>query len=250
MARKRKSSKDEQAAFEQEQANRPINPTGEGEVQAVKDLLSPEFEQMSNFDATQIALALQEILRGQKSLLANQDTMGLEIARLKEHQDKVDERIAQAESRRNKEIEDILERSSKLVATGDKKDRIVAKGAQLYQQARQQAVASQSVVKLQFEEQLRLMPKETIVSPGVWIQTREGQRLDPEEVRIKHKVWLLQPGVPTEVPKAVGDVIRDRRKSQTQTSQMKQALGKQQEQSKLAQEWSKLDGKASPMPLA
>lgn len=248
---KHKLNKQQQAAFEQEQMNRPVSSTGEGEVEAVKALLSPEFETMSNLEASSIALLLQDIIRGQNSLLARVEHTGIEIAKLREHQAGVDEKIASMVANSRKEIEDVLSKSSKLKASGSKKDKIVATGAQLYSKAIQDARANKASSKLQFEEQLRRMPKETIVSPGAWIQTREGMKLIPEEVRIKHKVWYLIPGVPLDVPKAVADVLRDRRKSQFETAQRKEILGKQMEQNKMVQAWNNVNGsKTESMPLA
>lgn len=238
-----------QATLEREALLKEINPTGAGEDPAVQALLDPKFEQMTNMDAAQIALMLQQIIRGQNSLLARQDETGATIAKILERQDKVDQLLAKNESAERREIEDVLARSSKLKATGDAHDRIVAKGAKQYTQAIQQARASQATDKLYFEQQLKTMPKEEIVSPGVWIQTREGHKLIAEEVRIKHKVWYLPPGQPIVVPKAVADVIRARRQSQAETAKRKEVLGKQVEQTKLAEAWNDIGG-AQTMPLA
>lgn len=249
--RNRRLHSEQQKAFEQEQLNRPIRPDGQGEAAAVKALLSPDFEQMSNLDATNVALMLQEILRGQNSLLARIEDTSIEIAKLKEHQANVDQQIAETLKRERNEIEDVLDRASKLKLTGDAKDRTIANGVKMYQEAKAQAGAKSASDKLQFEEQLRNMPKETILSPGAWIQTREGMKLIPEEVRIKHRVWHLPPGVPVTVPQCVADVLRDRRKSQMETAKRKELLGKQVEQTKMAEEWNKIDGsKAQSMPLA
>jgi hypothetical protein len=249
--RSRRLHPDQQKAFEQEQLNRPINPNGEGETQAVKVLLSPEFEQMSNLDATSVALMLQEIIRGQNSLLARIEDTNIEVAKLREHQANVDKQIAETLQRERNEIEDVLDQASKLKLTGEAKDRVVAKGAKMYTEALVSARARSASDKLRFEEQLKNMPKENVLSPGSWIQTREGMKLIPEEVRIKHKIWLLPPGVPIEVPKAVADVLRDRRKSQLETAKRKELLGKQVEQTKMAEEWAKIDGsKVQSMPLA
>lgn len=248
---KKKLQPDQQKALEQEQLNRPVDPTGEGESEAVKALLSPEFEQMSNLNASDIALMLQQIIRGQNSLLARIDQTGIEVAKLKEHQANVDKRIFEAIEREKKGIEEVLDRASKLKATGSERDKIIAKGAQLYTQAVQSARASKATEKLKFEEQIRRMPLEMVISPGIWINTREGMKLIAEEVRIKHKIWALPPGVPVDVPKCVADVLRDRRKSQLETAKRKEVLAKQSEQSKLAQEWSKIEGsKTQAIPLA
>lgn len=247
MAKKRRLQSDQQKAFEQEQLNRPVRTDGEGESEAVKTLLSPEFEQMSNLDATSVALLLQEIIRGQNSLLARVNETGLEIAKLKEHQAHADQRVAEMVESSRKEIEEVLSKSSKLKATGDRKDKIVARGAQQFTEAVQSARAKNASDKLLFEQQLKNMPKEQVISPGSWIQTKEGMRLIPEEVRIKHKVWYLQPGVPTIVPVCVAEALRSRRQSQAHTDKLRSVLGKQMEQEKLNQAWQEAGEKSLPM---
>lgn len=246
-----KLAPDQQRAFEQEQMDRPVRSDGEGEAEAVKALLSDDFLHMSNFDATSLALAIQEILRGQKSLLAQIKDTSIEIAKLKEHQAGVDRKMAETLQSERKEIEEILDRSSSLKLTGDAKDREIAKGVKLYQEAQKNVRAKMASDRLMFEEQLKDMPKIMVVSPGVWIQTREGPRLTPEEVRIKHRVWHLNPGEPTMVPQCVAELLQTRRKSQIETQQRKDLLGKQIEQTKLAEAWNKIDGsKTTSMPLA
>lgn len=248
---KRKLSKDQQKAFEQEQLNRPVNPTGEGEAEAIKALLSPEFEKMSNFKATDIALMLQQIIRGQNSLLANADQTNIQIAKLREHQDKIDKQIANMVHVERKEIEDIFQQSKKLRAAGDRKDKIIAKGTAQFTKAVQQARAGQASNRILFEQQLKIMPTESVISPGVWLNTREGMKIVPEEIRIKHKIWVLPPGVMTQVPKIVAERLREIRKSQIETQKRKEMLSKHMEQTKLAQQWSELEGStAQPIPLA
>lgn len=247
---KRKLSQEQQRAYVEQQMNRPINPTGEGESEAVKALLSPEFEQMSNLNATDIALLLQQIIKGQESILAKTDENSLEIARLREHQAKVDARMEQSDNQRKREIDDILNRAEKLKLTGEARDKIIAKGGQMFTEAVQQAKANHASDRLVFEQALKNMPTETIVSPGQWEQTREGPRLVPEVIRIKHKTWILEPGIPQEVPQIVAERLRNIRKSQAETAARKQILGKQMEQHKMVEAWNKVEGSAESMPLA
>jgi hypothetical protein len=251
MARKKKLLPEEQQALEQEQLNREIRADGQGESQVIKELLSDDFVQMSNLDAQGIALLLQQIIKGQNSLLSNYEQTNIQIAKLKEHQDKVDKRIAKMISTERREVEDVLHKASKLKATGAKKDKIIAQGAQMYTKAVQQAKASRASDKLKFEDQIRKMPTELVISPGEWINTREGMRLIPQQIRIKHKIWTLPVGVPTTVPKIVAERMREIMRSTSETDQRKALLGKQVEQSKLAEAWQKIEGsKALPLPLA
>lgn len=253
MAKKSKSTSTSNITKEQEALNKPVDMAGGNVDPAINALVSEDFIKMSNFDATEIALILQDIVRGQASLLSLAKENSEAIVRLKERQDKIDmETIARME-RQRKEIEEIMDQAESLKATGIKKDQIVASGVKMYQEALQNARASKSVDRLAFEKKLAAEAKETVVSPGQLVTVREGQqivsKIIPEEVRIKHKLWLLQPGVPTVVPQSVADALRRRRTSQEQTTKLQNMLGKHMEANKLAQEWNKESGSGSSMPI-
>jgi len=237
---------------EEEILNRPIDTAGNDPNPAVNALMSDEFIQMSNFDASQIALILQQIVRGQNSLLSMAQQNSDDITRLKAKQDRIDKEAEARVLAQRSEIEEILNRAEGLKATGDKKDTLIANGVKQYQAAVQSARAHKSVDRLSFEKKLAAEPQEIIVSPGQLITVREGgqlvSKIIPEEVRIKHKVWYLQPGIPTKVPQSVAATLRNRRESQEQTFKLKEMLGKQMEANKLAQQWNENKGSGS-MPF-
>jgi hypothetical protein len=252
---KRKVSPDQQKSNEAEALNRPIHPRGEGESQAVKALLDPDFAKLSDLNVTDIALLLQQIVRGQNSLLATAKDNGDEITRLKEKMAQTDATMERRFLDQKREIESVLNDADRLKATGFDKDKIIARGSQLYAEAIVQARVSGSLEKKQFEDTLNRQPKVLVVSPGVWETVREGTslipRISPEEIRIRHLRWLLQPGVPTLVPQAVAEQLANRRQSQQETSQRKEMLSKQMEQSKLATAWNAVTGsKTDTLPLA
>jgi hypothetical protein len=248
MPRKKKEVK----ISEEEILNRPIDTTGNDPNPAVNALMSEEFIQMSNFDASQIALVLQQIVRGQNSLLAMAKENSEEIIRLKERQERIDKEAAARHAAQKDEIADILNKAEKLKAKGDKKDKIIATGVKQYQKAVQNARASKTVDRLAFEKKLAAEPQEYVVAHGQLVTTIEnGQQVAkilPEEIRIKHKVWYLQPGVPTKVPASVAATLRARYASQEQTNKLKDMLSKQMHANKLAQEWNAAKG-AGSMPI-
>jgi paraquat-inducible protein B len=253
MSMPRKSKKvlaAEQAAREKEILNSPPDMSN----QTVKALMSPEFERMSNLDASQIALMLQEIVRGQNSLLANAQQNTVEIARLRERQDQVDREIAERLASQNKFVEEVLDRAEKLQRTGEERDKLIAKGVEQYQEARAKAVASKAAKNLAFRQKINSEPKVTVISPGQLVTTMEMgsqvAKIIAEEVRIADMRWVLPPGVPVEVPKTVADYLTERRASQLETNQRAELLSKNLETTKLAQEWSKIGGsKTDPMPM-
>jgi paraquat-inducible protein B len=250
----KKLSTAEQAAREAEMLGRPINPSGEGEPEAIKALMSPEFEKMSNLDAAQVALLLQEIVRGQNSLLANYEQTNVQIARIMERQDQVDREIAERMEEQKKFVEDVLDRAESLKRTGEAQDKLIAQGLAQYEQARQTAVAKRATKNLAFRETLKNEPKVVVISPGQLVTTMDHghqvTKIIPEEVRIADLRWVLPPGIPVEVPQTVAGVLEQRRASQIETHKRAELLGKNLEATKLAEEWSKVGGsKTEPMPL-
>jgi paraquat-inducible protein B len=250
MPRKKKLTAAEQAAKEAEVLSRPADTSNE----AIQALMSPEFEQMSNLDAAQIALMLQQIVRGQNSLLANYEQTNIQIARIMERQDQIDREIAERLESQNKFVEEVLDRAEKLKRTGEENDKLVAQGVAMYQEARQTAVARRAAKNLAFREKIKNEPKVTVISPGQLISTMEHghqvTKIIPEEVRIADMRWVLPPGLPVEVPKTVAGVLEQRRASQIETYKRQEMLGKHMEATKLAEEWAKVEGsRTEPMPL-
>lgn len=231
-----------------EQANtmdKPINLSGAGEDQAIKDLLSDDFLTMSNKEASAIGMALQQIIRGQEMVSS-------EIAKLNEKVERIDKEALERELAQKKYIQEVLDKAESLKATGMEKDRLIAQGLQQHENAMREAVAKRVADNLKFMEALKTMPTEQVVSPGVLVTVSEnGQqrsKLIPETISIKTKTWVLPPGKLVEVPKIVADRIRDRRKSEAEQEARKNLLSQNMESSKLAEEWAKIDGKAEALP--
>ena len=253
MSRK-KLSPAEQSAREAEALNKPINPTGEGEHEAIKALMSPEFAEMSNFDAAQIALILQNIVRGQNSLLARYDTTSDQIVRLNERQDRIDKELQARLDTQNKFVEEVLDRAESLKRTGIENDKLIAKGIAEYQRAKENAVAMLTTKNLALEQALAQQPKVMVVSSGTLVTTMQhGQQITqiiPEEIRVRNKRWVLPVGKAVEVPQIVADIMSQRRASQVETLKRQELLSKNLEGSKLAEEWGKVEGsRTDSMPL-
>jgi hypothetical protein len=212
-----------------------INITGNGEDQVVRDLLSKDFAKASNLDAVEIALALQAIIRGQDSLLEQVKQSGEigrkaaeEIAHIKEHMALVDQTLESYQNDQQKFIQDTLDRAEKLRKSGDDKDKIIAGAAIDYQNEIKMAGAKNASDLMKFHEEIEKGPKEIVVSSGKFeMATVNGHleaKLFNEEVRIKDRVWILIPGVPTEVPVFVADALRQRRKQEMETKEREATL--------------------------
>ena len=203
---------------------------GKGEDPVVRDLLSKEFTTASNLDAVQIALALQALIRGQDSLLEQVKQSGEigrkaseEIAHIKEHMDLVDRTLEAYQNDQKKFIQDTLDRAEKLRKTGTEKDRTVAQAQLELQNEIKMAGARNATDLMNFHAEIENGPKEVIMSPGklemVNVQGHLEAKLFKEEIRIKDRVWILEPGVPTEVPVFVAEALRQRRKTELETKE-------------------------------
>lgn len=214
-------------------------------VQAVK---SEEFLSMNDSEALDVALALQQILRGQGAILNRQDEFADELRKMKAQMKKYDKAAEKYENNREKYIQEVLDKAASLKATGSEKDKLVAQGTLQLQEAIKEARAKNASDKMVFEENLRRMPKVTVVSPGVWVSGSASggapvHQIVPEEIRIKHLRWVLPPGKPVEVPEVVAKALEDRRRSDAETAERQAALSKIQENDKLTQEISEINNK-------
>ena len=198
MPRKKKLSAADQAQKEAEALASTIRTDGQGEHPAVQALMSPEFEKMSNLDASQIALMLQQIIRGEMSLISQQNN--IQIAQLRERQDQADREIAERFESQQKFIEEVLDRAEKIQRTGEAKDQLIANGVAEYTKAKHNAVAEMTMSNLAFRKKLNSEKKVPYISPGQLVTVMEnGQqvpRIIPEEVHIKDIHMRIPAGVP------------------------------------------------------
>jgi hypothetical protein len=206
-----------------------------------------KFEELSNVDALNVGLALQQILRGQKSLLDNQDKFSEELNRIKARMDEQDKEAIKFNEDREKWITNVLNKAEKLKATGDKKNKLIAKGVETFENELALARANQSVDKLKFEQELARQPKVKIISPGR-LETimQNGQpiaKLFNEEVRIKHKVYVLPAGREIEVPQAVAEILANRRKMESENSELQLAGSELPEYNKLNEKMAAIKSK-------
>lgn len=234
---------------ELEALNAPVHPEGIGEDAPVKTLLSPEFTTMPDSQALDVALALQQIIRGQNSLLSNINKMGDEINKLRERMDKFDRAAMEWETDRKKFLEKINGRAENLRITDpDAKARFQAKAVKQIQDEIMKAKAERHVSDLQFEEFLKNQPQETIISKGEVVTINKNGAIDteiiPEIIRIRNKVWVLPPNQPVLVPKLVADEWRTKQKVlMEQNERMKLLENANRDSHSVAQEWKTISDK-------
>lgn len=223
-------------AESEEILNKPVRLDGKGEDPIVQALLSDKFVEGTNTEAFDIAAGMQQLLRGMSVL----DTkMNQQYQEIRARMDAMDKAAEEWETNREKFIEDVLSRA------GSPTDKDVVAGMSAYTTALASAKAEAVNDRLTFAHKVSQMPKETITSPGEVVMAVEGgatvAKIIPEVIRIKNLSWTLAPGVPTEVPKVVAEVFRQRRASEQEDKARRELLSRNLQSEKLADEWNKLN---------
>jgi hypothetical protein len=104
---------------------------GVGEDPAVKALVDGTFEKASNLNALDISLMLQQIVRGQTSILHNQDQQAQELAKLREKMDRYDKDAEKWEKDKEKFIDEVNKRAEEFrIDDPNKKAQLIAQEAQ------------------------------------------------------------------------------------------------------------------------
>jgi len=230
---------------EAERLNSPVNLNGVGEDKVIQDLLSPKFVEGTNVEAAEIAMALRQLITGQSLLLQNQQRQSEEIAKVRQRMSEMDKDAEKWETDKQAFLQEVADKADRIRTTNP--DQIIAKGAILYQDALVQAKAEANVDKMKFHETVAHMPMETVISPGELVTFMENKmqvnKIIPETVRIKDMQWVLQPGIPTEVPKIVAEALRNRRRIEEESRARGEMMGKNLEQGVFQQRWSELNSK-------
>jgi len=209
-------------------------------IPVVQDLMSDKFTKGTNVEATEIAIALRQLISGQDTLLQNQAKQSEEMARIRQKMAEMDLAAERWETDRQRFEDEINAKADSLRARNP--DQIVANGAIEFQNALVMARAEVHTDRMKFHEQLNRMPKVNVVSPGELVQVMENGRpinkVIPEVIRIKDMQWVLKPGEITEVPEIVAAALRDRRRSEEEQRAREEILSKNYEQPVLQQKWA------------
>lgn len=242
---KKKSRPEEVLAREQEILSRPVRTDGVGEDPAVRAMLSETFTEGTNTEALDIALAMQQLLKGQASLLENDRKFSEELQHMRAKMAKIDEDAQRFEQDRERWLNEIQAAADKMRVSEEQVEKLKAVAANDLAAKIQAAKASVSLDRQAFDDALAHEPKETITSPGiVEIVMQNGApvaQLFNEEIRIKHRRWVLRPGVPVEVPHSVAEMYRNRKRSEQETAERQKAMMANMESSKLAERMKEID---------
>jgi hypothetical protein len=240
---------------ELEVLNSQINVSGEGEDPVVQALMSEKFTNGTDREAGEIALALQQLLRGQTSLLANQQAQSDELARQRERWAKYDEQAAKFDADKQKFLDEVDQRANKLRLTGSKKEELEARESKRFQSEVKKARVKAVSDNLKAEELMAREPKVTVTLPGKIEMVMENGQIIPrvfaQTVTIRHHTWTFQPGVPQDVPESVAMAIAQRLHVQQEGQEradvykvdMDGGLSNRHRETAQAQKWAELNQK-------
>lgn len=237
-------------AEQMERLNSQVRLDGKGEDPIIQAVLSDDFANAKNSEAIEIALMLQQLIRGQNSMLSQQEQLNEELSKLRGRMDGYDRDAKKWNESREDFIKEQLEKAEDLrISDPKERERLLAREAQHVQATIQQKMAENAVEKMKFDALLESMPKEVILPMGRIITVNENgvvqQRVESEIIRIKHRSWVLQPGVPTEVPKLVADEWKARNKMQMENAERKALLNANAPKDNMvvAQKWGEINKK-------
>lgn len=210
--KKRREQQKQKEQKEREFLSASVHPLGIGEDPAIAALLQSDAPGLSHREKLERALAVQRIAHGDAAYL-NDPEAAETVSRLRQLAAKMDE--ADAKFRRDPEkfADEVTERALKKIPP-KKLDDLRAKGARMYQEAYQQAVARKHTKALEQMWRLRNDPQEEIEVSGHWVTPAGGGPiLLPDEVRISGlPPIILKPGI-RKVPKIVADMYRQMRQT-------------------------------------
>jgi len=195
---------------EQEVLNSQVRQDGQGEDSVIKALLF-DLPTATEVEAKEIALALQKLVRGDASLLANEGELSHIIADIRKEASFIDKQSAAWDIGPEAFVESVMMDAPKM--SDKKKGELQAYGADMLKKAISTSKAGKTVKQMQFREQLKNSPLETIYVTGKTFQTKQGPVIRPDEVSIMGLRFELEPGiqkVPAPVARAYNLLLAQR----------------------------------------
>jgi hypothetical protein len=219
---------------------------GVGEDPAVRAFLT-KMPAAKQAEVVELALALDRYLMGDASVMENPryaEYINKMRARAVEIED-VERRWAEDPVKFNDEV---WRDAEKRIATGDKKARMEAIAAKMYQDAREKAAADKATKQLRLDHEIEHGPKEDVECAGVMDNIMMNgvptPRLMPVRVRIMNRYWDLKPGLNLNVPsvfaaryRQIKAVLDEQQARQVVLSGMGRTRDIEVEQDKISQQY-------------
>lgn len=219
------------------QAKRDINreneimsrPIADFAQERVIKIFLERIEKASDTEAIKLALALQQFIRGDASMLSNLDDPQVAATVQKELAlaEKTEAYAQKWEQDREGFIQEMDTLREQHMAPREKRDEVIAKGVKTYKNAQEQASAERSERRLRLEYEIANGPKELIHVAGIpetqVIQGGITQTIQPEVIRIMNKKFVYAPGdhlVPVVIAKRYREILKGRAENQARRKAM------------------------------
>ncbi len=218
--------------------------------EAFKAFTDEKFATLPSTEALDIGIALRALLEGQSITKSMLSQMNEEIARMKERLDKMERARKAFEEDRQRFLEKTREDLER-ARNGVDKDKVAAQVAQQIQAEVANARINIANEQARLVEQLRLEPKETIVSHGNVVTISSGgsfvQKVEPEVVIIGNIPFVLPPGQSVTVPRSVAERWREMQRMKEIIERRSKALDASQGLKPLeevAKEWQVIESES------
>jgi len=204
--------------------NKQVNISGAGEAEVLQDLFSKEFIEADDRKAAQIAAGLKRLIDGYVD-----ERFEEQMARFMAWAEEREREREKFEKDRIKWFEEQFSKMEKLKSvTETDKARSAARAQKIAEEAREEIQAESAAAQLEFQKRWHDSPKETITSSGIPVETRNGIVFEPEvlsiQVGTKTKHIVFYPDQPTEVPKFIADIYRERKNMGRELNKLDDAL--------------------------
>jgi hypothetical protein len=204
--------------------DKPVNPTGVGEDQAIKDLLSDKFVGMNDMDAAQIAIAVAKIVRGvlKEELDGTMGAMQNKIAEMEKTAQLANDNIM-------KYAQDMYNLAEKnRVTDREKVPGLEVKGAELMAKAREEARAAAIIRKAEIDDMVKRAPTIKLMHSGHEKTVRVGgvkqTIVEPHIIRFEHLTYKLPPNEMVDIPDFIAKAYMEEQEKAKERNKLREVL--------------------------
>ena len=223
---------------------------GVGEDPIVRALLT-ELPTATNERALEIALALQQLLRGDQSYLAD-PAQAEAVPKLREEWAKMDKTAEDYDKDPLRFAEEVYEKAMKKLPTGDALARLRAEAAQKTKAIFQSVKINQAEQRVRIDKELQYGPKVEIDVPPLIETRKSGDSYTAVQVplvlRFKDRTFILNPGR-QKVPALVAGLFQQWKRGQDEGSARLKAMQGEGHWGQVKKAWKKLDETYGPTHL-
>ena len=222
---------------EKEILSQPVRTDGHGESGLVADYMQ-QFAGASHTESAELALALDRFLKGDYSLL--QDPAQMErLSRFRDLIAKRQDAERRWEEDKGKFAADLFRKADKIMPVKDERERTIARGIAMEQDALHLARANRSTKQLQLRALMEHGPKREVFVTGIPLQTDAGLVIAPEVINVMGIQMVLRPGKHT-ISEVFAQRLDQMQAERLERAARDKALGDNLRADQLALRWAQI----------